>query len=199
VKLDNRWHKVKVELDEANYQLSYRRGYYDDGSNLKQAETPGRQRLLRSGDAVPELRLEPINFQVTVTPADPGQRGEQTVIRSSPRPPRRGERAYSLHYSVPLDYFPEKTDGDQNQFSLGLGVLAFNQYGRAVARFVDGVMLSVSKEHLDNASPDARVGFDQLINLPDGQDFLYVAVWNMQSGRVGVVQIPLAVEKAKLH
>lgn len=198
VKLDNRWHKVKVELDGNNYQLSYRRGYYDDGYNLKQRDNPDRQRLLRNGNAVPEPRA-PIAVQVTVTPADLSQPISPTVIRSSPHPPRRGERAYSLHYSVPLDEFPQTTQGEQDQFTLGLGVLGFNQYGRSIARITDQVKLGVSKEHVESASPHARIGFDQLINLPDGDDSLYVAVWNLQSGRVGIVQIPLAVEKAKLH
>jgi VWFA-related protein len=199
VKLDNKWHNVKVKLDGGDYQLSYRRGYFDDGSNLKQAESSGRKRLLKSGDAVPELRLQPINFQVTVAPAAPAQLLQQNVLRSSPNPPRRGERAYTLHYSLPLHEFPQKTNGDDNQFSLGLGVLAFNQYGRSISRIADKITLGVSREHLDNAAPNATLSFNQLINLPDGEDFLYVAVWNIESGRVGVVQIPLAVEKPKLH
>jgi hypothetical protein len=199
VKLDNRWHKVSVKVDGSDYQLSYRRGYYDDGSNLKQPDTAARKRLLKTGEAVPELRIQPIVFQVTVNPADGTKPLKPNVVRSSPKPPRRGERTYLLHYSLPLDEFPQKTQGDKNEFSLGLGVLGFNQYGRSIARVVDKVTLGVSKEHLENAASDARLSFDQLINLPDGEDFLYVAVWNPESGRVGVVQIPLAVEKAQLH
>ncbi len=68
-----------------------------------------------------------------------------------------------------------------------------------MARIADNVALGVSKKHLQNAAPEARVSFDQLVNLPDGEDFLYVAVWNPQTGRVGVVQIPLAVEKTRSH
>lgn len=197
VKLDNRWHKVKVEVNGGSYQLSYRRGYYDDGSNLKPVNSAGRKRLLANGEATPELRAMPIVFDVTVKPADLSQPIRPEVIRSSPQPPHRGEQAYSLHYSVPLADLPQTTQGDQNQFTLGLGVLAFNQYGRSVARITDQVKLGVSEDRIAGAAPSARIGFDQLINLPDGEDSLYVAVWNMQTGRVGIVQIPLAVQKAK--
>lgn len=199
VKVDNRWHRVRVSLEGGEYRLSYRRGYYDDGYNLKQTDAPGRRRLLRNGEAAPGLRLQPILFQVSVAPADTTLPAARAVIRSSPGPPRKGERAYSLHYSVPLDAFPRTSTAGRNDISLGLGLLAFDQQGRPTARIADKVTLSVSEEHLDDAAPGARLGFDQQINLPDGEDFLYVAVWSPQSGRVGVVQIPLAVEKARLR
>ena len=96
VKLDNRWHNVKVEVDGVHYQLSYRRGYFDDGSNLKQAEGPGRKRLLQNGEAAPALHTEPIVLQVGLTPFDPAAtKGHQPVLQVSTTPPRKGERRLS--------------------------------------------------------------------------------------------------------
>ena len=196
VKLDNRWHKIKVQIDGGDYQISYRRGYFDDGSNLAHSEGPGRKRLLQDGSAVTQVRLTPIALQVHVMPVEQvADLSPQVVIHSSAAPPKKGERSYDLHYSVPLEAFPKQAVGTQNQLSLGLGVFAFDQHGRSISRIADKVTLSVSQEHIDSAPPDARIGFDQQINLPNGEDFLYVAVWNMDTGRAGTVQIPIAVEK----
>jgi VWFA-related protein len=193
VKLDNRWHKVKVEVDGGHYQLSYRRGYFDDGSNLKHAEGPGRNRLLQNGETVPEVHAEPIVFQVGIKPAATGE--PHATLQASSSPPRKGERAYSLHYSVPMDAITVHTVGGRDQISLGLALLAFNQSGRPVARITEKVTLGVSRERIDASGPSPRIGFTQDINLPQGEDFLYVGVWNIETGRMGTVQIPFAVKK----
>ena len=198
VKLDNKWHKITVQVDSGNYQLSYRRGYFDDGWNLAHAEGSARKRLLQGGTAVTEVRMTPIALQVHVVPAEQvADLPAKVVIHSSTDAPKKGERRYDLHYSVPLDVFPTKIIGTQSQLELGLGVLAFDQHSRPVSRIVDKVTLSVSQEHIDSAGPDARIGFDQQINLPNGEDFIYVAVWNMDTGRFGAVQIPLVVDKSQ--
>jgi VWFA-related protein len=196
VKLDNRWHKVKVEVDGGSYQLSYRRGYFDDGSNLKPAEGPGRKRLLQNGEAVPELHTEPIVFQVGLTPFDPAAtNGYQPVLHVSTTPPKKGERPYRLHYSVPMDAFTVQTADGEDHVSLGLAVFAFNKFGRPVARITEAVTLGVSQERVAASGTSPRIGFDQEINLPNGEDFLYIGLWNTQTGRLGTVQIPFAVKK----
>jgi VWFA-related protein len=196
VKLDNRWHNVKVEVDGVHYQLSYRRGYFDDGSNLKQAEGSGRKRLLQNGEAVPELHTEPIVFQVGLTPFDPAATNvHRPLLHVGTTPPKKDERPYSLHYSVPMDAFTVQTADGEDHVSLGLAVFAFNKFGRPVARVTEAVTLGVSEERVAASGTSPHIGFDQDINLPDGEDFLYIGVWNTQTGRVGTVQIPFAVKK----
>ena len=141
--------------------------------------------------------MEPIIFEVRATPADQAPAESQgAIIHSSPTPPGKGEHTYYLHYSVPLDAFPMQTSGAKDQISLGLGVVAINQYGRLVTRIAQQVTLGLAQEHLDSAPPGTRVSLDQQVNLPVGEDFLYIAVWNTKTGRVGTLQIPLAVAKA---
>lgn len=197
VKLDNRWHKVKVEVDGGHNELSYRRGYFDDGSNLKQAEdSPERKRLLRNGEATVDLHTQPIIFQVSITSADPAATSAQRpMLHVNTSPPKRGERAYSLHYSVPMDAFQVQTVDGQDKMTLGLAVFAFNQLGRPVARETETVTLGISQERVNASGPSPRINFQQEINLPDGEDFLYIGVWNTETGRVGTLQIPFAVKK----
>lgn len=47
------------------------------------------------------------------------------------------------------------------------------------------------------ANPTVKFGFDQQINLPKGEDYLYIALWDMTNGRLGTLQIPLEVEKTR--
>jgi len=195
VKLDNRWHKIKVQVDGGDYLVSYRQGYFDDGSNLAHSEGPERKRLLQDGSTLPQVRMTPIALQVHVTPSERIENSSPQVVIQPTAPPKKGERSYNFHYSVPLDVFPQQTVGTENQLLLGLGVFAFDQHGRFVSRFVNTVTLSISQEHMISTSAD-WIGFDQQINLPSGEDFVYVAVWNPATGRFGTVQIPLAVEKA---
>jgi VWFA-related protein len=200
VKLDNKWHKVKVEVEGGSYQLSYRRGYYDDGSNLKQPDNQeGRRQLLENGaTTAPDLHTKPIIFQVSIAPADlAAVKSQPNMLYASTSPLRKGERAYVLHYTVPLDAFPLQTADVRDEVSVGLALLAYNQYGRPVARVTQKLTLGFPQERVIASGPSPNLGFQQEVNLPKGRDFLYVAVWNTQTGRLGTVQIPLTVGKAQ--
>ena len=197
VKLDNKWHKVKVEVEGSQYQLSYRRGYYDDGSNLEQPDnSEGRKRLVENGDTAPDLHTEPIIFHVSIAQADPAAiKPQPNMLYASTSPLRSGERSYVLHYSVPLDAFPVQTADARDKVSIGLALLAYNQYGRSVARVMQKITLGFPQGRVTASGPSPSLGFDQEINLPKGQDFLYVGVWNTQTGRIGTLQIPFNVAK----
>ena len=71
LRFDNKWHKVRVEVDGASYHLSYRSGYFADG-NVREKDQPTRTRtrLLGNGEQleVSELRDRPIIFQASVLP-----------------------------------------------------------------------------------------------------------------------------------
>jgi hypothetical protein len=43
--------------------------------------------------------------------------------------------------------------------------------------------------------PDVPIGLDQRLNLKKNDEFLYLAVWDMTSGRLGTLQIPVQVPK----
>ena len=45
---DNKWHKVHVEVDGAAYQLSYRSGYFADGSIRGRPNPPPEQECVSS-------------------------------------------------------------------------------------------------------------------------------------------------------
>lgn len=44
-------------------------------------------------------------------------------------------------------------------------------------------------------APDSHFPIDQRIDLREGQNYLYLAVWDMVSGRLGTLQIPFRAAK----
>jgi hypothetical protein len=50
-----------------------------------------------------------------------------------------------------------------------------------------------------SAHPDGRITIDQLVDLQKGDDSLYLAVWDVTSGRMGTLQVPLTVAKPSKH
>ena len=196
VRFDNSWHKVKVQLDASGYKLSYRRGYYDDGANAGPNDESGassRKRLLANGETAhaPELHKEPIVFSVGVTPSNSTPLIPGTSVAA---PAKRGEFTYTLHYSVPAQSVTANGAGASSQAVLGTAVLAMGSSGHAAARLIQRVTLTFDEQRAKNV-PDAKLGFDQQINLPKGEVYLYVAVWDAANGRLGTVQIPLNVTK----
>ncbi len=206
-RLDHKWHKVHVKLtgEYANYTVSYRHGYYGD-PNLNASRKPEkpRQVLLSGGETVakPDIRSEPIVFEARVLPSSqappPVSNPNAAQAAATQLPPKKGTTPYSIHYSLPAGAFTTKSIDGKDRIELGVAVFAFNDEGSATARLADRVILTVNPDKL-RQSPNALIPVDQQINLRKGQNFLYFAVWDMTSGRLGTLQIPLQVADGHAH
>lgn len=71
-------------------------------------------------------------------------------------------------------------------------MFAFNDEGSAETRLADKLTFAIDEDNL-RLHPKALIPVDQQINLHKGQKYLYLAVWDMTSGRLGTLQIPLKV------
>lgn len=194
---NNKWHKVKVEVEGASYNVSYRRGYFDDGSNTSVPTDRPRTVLAAHGEtAVLKDHDEPIVFRVRVLPqSEVASVSEGNVVNHvSGKPVRKDEVAYSVHFTAPLEGFLLHMVEGQPQVILGAGALAFNQDGRSTARVVQQFSIKLDPVKLTSTARK-MIDFDQQINLPKGQEYLYVAVWDITTGRLGTVQVPLVVGK----
>ena len=40
---------------------------------------------------------------------------------------------------------------------------------------------------------NAQIAFDQSLNLPKGNDTLFLVLWDASTGRVGSIQVPVSV------
>lgn len=194
LKADNKWHKVKIAVD-GPYYVSYRRGYFDDGTGTPTPPRKTRTVLRAHGETVqgPDRHAEPIIFEARVQPSIATQSAGSQAGGTS-HAPKRNELAYAVQYSVPADALTQETVNGKIQINFGAAILAFNHFGRATGHVVQKLTFTLNAEKL-KANPEAKIGFDQQINLPKGEDYLYIALWDMTNGRLGTLQIPLEVEK----
>jgi VWFA-related protein len=201
---DNKWHNVRVAVDGSSYHLSYRTGYFADGS-IGSAEHPvkPRTRLLAGGEKVdepPELHSHPIIFQARVLPAsDPSLAALPPASATVPPPPKKkGTTPYSIRFLLPAAAFAQPPVDGRQPAVFGIVVFAFNREGTNVARSAERVSLAIKQDSL-RQHPDGNILVDEQINLPKGDGYLELAVWNAATGRLGTLQIALEVPKPPKH
>ncbi len=191
---DNKWHQVKVMVEGGPYTLSYRRGYFADGNNLgPQSDDRPRTLLLAGGktkDLPADLHSSPIIFTASVVPAGspPPTPGAQFYALTDNVPTKKGRNTYSILYSLPADVFATHTIDGRETASFEVAVLGFNQAGEQVVEKGDKV--SVKFPHDDSHEP---VDVSQNVGLPRGDLYLFVAIWDLNTGRTGTLQIPFTV------
>ena len=202
---DNKWHKVRVKLNVDGYHLSYRRGYFADGSpggEQQPQETKTRTRLLPNGEKVelPDRGSLPIIFQARVLlVSDPQVAAEpiQDVIQASP--PKKGAVPYSIRYDLPVSSLTEQNINGEPKVVFGVAAVVLNGEGRAVDTHAERVTLTLNEDVI-RRNPDAPLIFDQRLNFKKEDQYLYLALWDMASGRLGTLQVPLQVPKpGKTH
>jgi VWFA-related protein len=195
---DNKWHKVRVNLPETNYTLSYRRGYFADGNNpVEQRSGRSRTRLLTNGETAKALpnRNAPIIFQASV---------HQGAVVPSPgstdsAPPERrpkGTAPFTVQYSLPLDAFEMAVVDGRSIVKCATAVIAFNNNGTMIAHHAQEVTFTLTGEAAAHPSGKS-LPVDLEIDLSKGDVYLYVAAWDMASKRLGTLEIPYHVDAPK--
>ena len=202
-RFNNKWHKVRVKLyaDGASYSLSYRHGYFADGSidSTPQSHTGQlRTRLLAGGQTItePDLRSVPLIFQARVEPAS--EATAAPLLPATQAHMKKGMIPFVIHYTVPGDEFTVVYGQGKPKIVFGVAIFASNSDGTTIARLGDKFTLTVNaKGDPVHISAKVPVSFDQQIGLRKGENYLYLAVWDMTSGRLGTLQIPFTVSKSK--
>ena len=77
---------------------------------------------------------------------------------------------------------------------LGVAAIVLNSDGRAVDARAERVKMTVNADSL-RLHPDSCIAIDQRLNLKKNDEYLYLAVWDMTSGRLGTLQVPVQVPK----
>ena len=201
LKANNKWHKVKIAVDGGPYHLSYRRGYFDDGTGTLIPPRKTRITVLRAHGETetvqgPDRHTEPIIFEARVQPSIATQPANPVQSSATAHAPKWNELTYTVHYSVPFDALTQEIVNGETQIRIGAAILAFNHFGRPTGHVAQKLTFGLNAENL-KARPTAKFGFEQQINLPKGEDYLYIALWDITNGRLGTLQLPLDVEKTK--
>jgi VWFA-related protein len=195
LKTNSKWHRVEVKLVNAHYQLSYRHGYFDDGSNRPQPARETRTRTaLRAGGnklevQVPDDQSQPLVFSVRITPAPPA-----AAPKPGDSPLKKGETRYVVDYDVPAkDVYAANIQGNVGTDELGVAVFVYDRNGELVTR--KALKFSLGVDQKARSLPNAKLNFAQTVNLPRGSNYLYLGVWDMTSGRMGTVNAAVDVKK----
>jgi hypothetical protein len=196
LKNNSKWRRVEVKLVNAHYELSYRHGYFDDGSNRPQpAMNSGTRTALRAGGKkvavqVPDDRSEPLVFSVRIAPASPAA---GSLPGDSPL--KKGERRYVVQYEVPAkDVYATNIQGKVGTDELGVAVFVYDRNGELLSRKGLKFTLGVDQQKA-RSLPDAKLSFAHTVNLPQGSTYLYLGVWDMTTGRMGTVNAAVDVKK----
>jgi hypothetical protein len=196
---DNKWHKVRVAVDGASYQLSYRSGYFADGSvRDKHENTSPRAQLLGNGEKlkVNELREHPIIFKAMVlseleeATADPGKFPGFVPLPS----PKKGTIRCIIRYRLPIDAFAVRPVDGKHKIVLGLAAAALSSDGATAERTAEQVRVTLP-EDVSFSNPNLRFEVYQQIDLSKGDAYLRLHVWDTVTGRFGSTEDPIDVPK----
>lgn len=196
---DNKWHKVNIKVDGGYDHVSYRSGYFADGSvaNTGQPERASRTHLMAGGQKVEEpWHTAPIIFQAVVLPSsDPSI---ATLPKASAVVPteaaKKGTVPYSVRYTLPIGALMGQVVDGKQKLEFGLAAITIGRDGDAIQRKMERVSMTLNAD-VSSVSPDAPIAVDQTLNLKKDDNYLYLAVWNPANGRVGTLQVPLTVRK----
>jgi VWFA-related protein len=204
VSLDNKWHKIRVTVGASGYRLSYRRGYFADGS-LRGRDRPAipRTRLLANGETrqVVEQNSRPLIFEARVLPASGPAFANLEKPSGSlpPLPAKKGSVPFSIRFTLPIDSLSIRKVGGEHQIVIGIGAIALNREGSTVERNAEQVILALD-ENVSVRDPTGSITLDQQFNLAKNDKFLKLSVWDTISRRLGTIQIPIEVHKpSKRH
>lgn len=197
LRIDNKWHKVRVEVDGAPYQLSYRRGYYVDGSaREKDPPSRARTRLLWNGEKleVSELRDRPIIFQARVVPtSDSAIANFESGSGSLPlSQAKKGSVPFLIHYTLPINALTIRDVDGTHKIVLGVAAIGLDRDGTMVEHKAEEIMMTLPPDIL-RRSPNLPIVVDQGIDLSKDDQFLHLGVWDTVNGRSGSIDVPLEV------
>jgi hypothetical protein len=197
LRFDNKWHKVHVEVDGDPYQLSYRRGYFADGS-ARQKDPPSRARtrLLWNGEnlEVSELRDRPIIFQARVVPtSDSAIANFYSGSGSLPlRQAKKGSVPFLIRYTLPINGLTMRDVDGKHKIVLGVAAIGLDRDGTMVEHKAEEITMTLPADIL-RRSPNLPIMVDQEIDLSKDDQFLHLGVWDTANGRSGSVDTPLEV------
>ncbi|MGI4829468.1 MAG: VWA domain-containing protein [Janthinobacterium lividum] len=175
------WHRVRISVD-GGYNLSYRNGYF--AGEPTPPSDGGRRRLAADGKvAAPDSEIwkdavnqSPILFSAHfVTLGEADKRLRLKVL-----------------YAIPTSSVTFQPAGDGSQHArLRLFVLAYNVSGEVQGSTLDTIETHYTPAQMQVA---ARIGtpVDQTLEVGKAAKFLLLAVEDLESNRVGTLEIPLA-------
>jgi VWFA-related protein len=196
-RFDGKFRKIQLRLDNARYQLAYRRGYYADPPDKPYARNPGKTSPLIAETMLGAPPATQILFQARALPAtDPllkdaklpdGPAGEMSDTLKGP------VQRYIVDLKVEPQWLSyEMLPNGVRQAAIEITLVAYDADAKRVNYLDRSFRLSLNDEQYARTMATgipARLPLD----LPAGQIALRIAVHDLAAGRAGSLEIPVKV------
>jgi VWFA-related protein len=190
---DNRWHKVRVTMPGSGYLLSYRRGYFADGDSPIEQPSRTRTRLGAGGTTeLTSISRAPIVFEAQIHPGAP----TNSASAHAHSAPRKGTLPYTVESSLPLDAFNIKSIDGKWKVDCGAEIMAFNSDGALISHQAKIITFTLRDEAARHPAGQ-ELPLEEEIDLAKGDVYVYVAVFDRGSERLGALEIPYHVDAPK--
>jgi VWFA-related protein len=191
------FHKIQVRTASGSYKLAYRRGYYADSTNKPSAHAAANNSLVMAAMLPGAPPATQIRFAARVLPAtDP--RFKNLKMQDS----SVGEEASSLkgplhRYIVDLKVDPhtlsfENAADGARKAAVEFVLVAYDAESRRVNHVDTGFQLSIRPDQYLSIM-SSGIPVRMVIDLPQGQFSLRIAVHDLAAGRAGSLEVPLIV------
>ncbi len=95
-----------------------------------------------------------------------------------------------------MNALTQQTIDGKQEVTFRVAAIVIDHYGRAIDSRAEQVTMALNDDAMRH-HPDAPLTFDQRLNLKKEDEYLYLAVWDTTSGRIGTLQVPVHVPKAE--
>jgi VWFA-related protein len=190
--------RIKVRIDNADYQLAYRAGYYADPPGKAASHNLGQTSRIVATTMHGAPPSTEVLFKARVLPStdpafedaafSPGPVGEMAATLKQP------VTRYVVDFAInPHDI--EFTAGDDGSHTakIELVLLGYDSDGKRVNYLDRGFSLTLNSERF--AQTEAHgIPLRMELSLPSGRGFLRIAVQDLTTGRCGSVETPLVAK-----
>jgi hypothetical protein len=193
------YRKIDVRVEEAHYELAYRRGYFDGDPDNPGKALPAALSPLTAAMVHGVPGNSQILFEARVLPAgDPLLKGLQPTPGPAGTPPQPLKLPVTrtiVDYSIdPHAMVMTKLPDGRQRAELEVTQSVYDAQGKRL-NFTDaGLEVTLTA---DQMARDLRDGMRvrQEIDVPAGEVWLRMGVRDVTSGRIGTVEIPLAAAR----
>jgi VWFA-related protein len=189
-KNDGKFRRIQVSLEDSNYKLSYRRGYFADQPSHKGASQEGADDPLVPFIGLGMPDFDQILFKVQLVP-------------KNPQPPANARRAgnntklkapftrYDVNFAVALPDIAMGSDANGTRSgNIEIMLVAFSPNGD-ILNFVKKRSNLTMDPKVYEATQQVGMQVHEEIDVPTGEIYLRVGIYDLNSGKCGTVSAAL--------
>ncbi|HTV13344.1 MAG TPA: VWA domain-containing protein [Acidobacteriaceae bacterium] len=192
---------IDVRLDGGRYGLEYRHAYYAVAPAVARKWLPGSTSPLADAMLHGSLPLSQVMYQVRVLPeGDPALQGATAVEKRSGFAASRLQHPqhYLVDYRVNLSGVDaQKLPNGKIHREIELTQVAYTVEGFR-ENYTDAAFSVDLTPGQDRIALRDGIQMHQEIDIPEGNNYLRIGVHDVLSGRIGTVEIALAVPKSQI-